>query len=563
MAKNICKIKIKGQQGTGFFCKIPFPDKDNMLSVFITNNHIINKEILNTKDFSIKLNIKEEKKYKIINLNNRIIYTNKAFDITIIEIKENDGIKNYLELDDILIKDILEDNIKIIDYLDKTTYIIQYPDGDLSVSYGIIDNIYEDNNFNFIHKCSTRNGSSGSPILNINNNKIIGIHREGHKKQYNLGTFLNFPIKEFIRSNSNLINYKKHHSFFKPLLSQRNSLSTCCIYNINKDNNLYRKQKNQLTINTNSINNAGVNPRHPIKKCEKKLETDLYPNNLRTNRCNVYDKITIKNTLNIPKKYENTIKNRYNRKIITESRNKSKNFSADEKIRLEYQKNLFKKSSQQIDIMKSKMNKKLNISFKYDKSERNSLSIRKNSRNENYTIYSINNYTPKKSTFPLFRKIKNTKSIVSLKNKNRINYDNIFSQSKNSPNKIGPNFRERIYFTSKKIDKIRQNNNSLVNEKKYSGHKILQGNLKLNLEKNKIKIKNKIKNSYSKPILTPVKTSNNTIKYISSFTTDNNNIINNIQFSPIKKNIIKSSIYISKNSDLHNNFRNKLISQIL
>ena len=209
MEKNICKIKIKGQQGTGFFCKIPFPDKDNMLSVFITNNHIINKEILNTKDFSIKLNIKEEKKYKIINLNNRIIYTNKAFDITIIEIKENDGIKNYLELDDILIKDILEDNIKIIDYLDKTTYIIQYPDGDLSVSYGIIDNIYEDNNFNFIHKCSTRNGSSGSPILNINNNKIIGIHKECHNNQYNLGTFLNFPIKELIRSNNKLINDKK------------------------------------------------------------------------------------------------------------------------------------------------------------------------------------------------------------------------------------------------------------------------------------------------------------------------------------------------------------------
>ena len=27
MKKNICKIKIGDDQGTGFFCKIPFPDQ--------------------------------------------------------------------------------------------------------------------------------------------------------------------------------------------------------------------------------------------------------------------------------------------------------------------------------------------------------------------------------------------------------------------------------------------------------------------------------------------------------------------------------------------------------
>ena len=43
MEKNICKIKIGNEQGTGFFCKIPFPNKDNMLPVLITNNHVINE----------------------------------------------------------------------------------------------------------------------------------------------------------------------------------------------------------------------------------------------------------------------------------------------------------------------------------------------------------------------------------------------------------------------------------------------------------------------------------------------------------------------------------------
>ena len=46
MEKNICKIKIGNNRGTGFFCKVPFPDENNMLPVFITNNHVIDDKIL-------------------------------------------------------------------------------------------------------------------------------------------------------------------------------------------------------------------------------------------------------------------------------------------------------------------------------------------------------------------------------------------------------------------------------------------------------------------------------------------------------------------------------------
>ena len=45
MKKNVCKIKIGNEQSTGFFCKIPFPDENNLLPVFITNNHVINKKL--------------------------------------------------------------------------------------------------------------------------------------------------------------------------------------------------------------------------------------------------------------------------------------------------------------------------------------------------------------------------------------------------------------------------------------------------------------------------------------------------------------------------------------
>ena len=49
--------------------------------------------------------------------------------------------------------------------------------------------------------CGTKAGSSGSPILNLKN-KLIGIHLETNKSK-NFGTFLNYPIKDFIKKNFN------------------------------------------------------------------------------------------------------------------------------------------------------------------------------------------------------------------------------------------------------------------------------------------------------------------------------------------------------------------------
>ena len=46
MEKNISKIKIRENKGTGLFCKIHITDKNNMLKVLITNNHVINEDIL-------------------------------------------------------------------------------------------------------------------------------------------------------------------------------------------------------------------------------------------------------------------------------------------------------------------------------------------------------------------------------------------------------------------------------------------------------------------------------------------------------------------------------------
>ena len=200
MEKKICKIKIGNIRGTGFFCKIPFPNKENILNVLITANHIINDKLLKEEDGKISIKIKEETEKTIINLNNRIKYTNEEYDITIIEIKEEDNINNFLELDDVIIFDLFNNNKQEDNFENKTIYIIQYPQGNLSVSYGIFEHIYEDKKNFFRHKCTTYEGSSGSPILNENNNKVIGIHlKNGKDKKGNKGSFMNNVIKELIQ----------------------------------------------------------------------------------------------------------------------------------------------------------------------------------------------------------------------------------------------------------------------------------------------------------------------------------------------------------------------------
>ena len=83
MNNCVCRI-YNNCEGTGFFTKIPY--KNQLLSVLITNNHVIGiNDIINNQIITLYLN--NDKKVKSIKLdNNRLRYTNEIFDITIIEI---------------------------------------------------------------------------------------------------------------------------------------------------------------------------------------------------------------------------------------------------------------------------------------------------------------------------------------------------------------------------------------------------------------------------------------------------------------------------------------------
>ena len=115
MKKCICKIENKNGNGTGFFCYIPYQNKK--LEVMITNNHIINEDIIkNNKRIEITLN--DNKERKIINIEKRKIYTSMKYDTTIIPINsEEDKIYNNLEID----KEIFNENI---DIFNKSIYIL-------------------------------------------------------------------------------------------------------------------------------------------------------------------------------------------------------------------------------------------------------------------------------------------------------------------------------------------------------------------------------------------------------------------------------------------------------
>ena len=195
MKYAIGKIKYGYKKGTGFFCYIPY--NNNKLPVLITNYNILNEEFI-TNNKEIKITLNDDNDIITIHLDDeRNIYLNEIYDITIIEIKNNDNINYFLDIND----NLFIDNSEIF-YEKESIYILQYPNGEkASVSYGILKNI---DNYDIYHFCSTYYGSSGSPIMNLKNNKVIGIHKEGSSHfNFNKGTFLKEPFNDFIDFISN------------------------------------------------------------------------------------------------------------------------------------------------------------------------------------------------------------------------------------------------------------------------------------------------------------------------------------------------------------------------
>ena len=231
--KSICEIKTDDGYGTGFFCILRYPDKNNKIYCLITNYHVIDNDMLNYKEYiEIKMNNKEIK----IKLNNkRKIWRNEDIDYTCIEIIKEDNIFENINPFDI------NDNCYNKNYdnkkYDKKGIIITSIGltKDIEISQGII---YYNNEkkIYFYHDCNTDGGYSGGPIILVNNRSIIGIHKGYDKeKNKNIGIYFSEIINNIYDNNNNNI-------------KEKNEIK--CIIYIDKDN-----YKEDIILFNNNDNN--------------------------------------------------------------------------------------------------------------------------------------------------------------------------------------------------------------------------------------------------------------------------------------------------------------------
>lgn len=196
MNKCVCKVYFEHNGiSTGFFCFIPY--NNIKFPVLIVNNSVIDEEFIK-KNETISLELNNEK--KALNIKDKKIYTNMEYNITIIEIDpDKDFIYNFLEIDQNMFKE------GEIFCKDQPIYLLQYD----KVSFGVLKKIdYDDQRID--HACSSDRDSGGSPIMNLSNNRVIGMHY-GYlmHKNFNLGTFLKKPFMEFSDKIKDYINSKK------------------------------------------------------------------------------------------------------------------------------------------------------------------------------------------------------------------------------------------------------------------------------------------------------------------------------------------------------------------
>ena len=187
--EKLCQIKSRnGIIGVGFFCRIPFNNNMQLLPVLITSNLILNN-IDFTPGNNIVLYFKNSNRY--INLfidNTRKCYSSNIYQLSIIEIKNEDNINNITFLD--IGSFQFQNTIKLIYYSLNNNNQEQF------YNCQIIN--FNQNVVTFVHSYNNINMSMalGCPILNNLDNKVIGINIT-LIGGYNYGMFIFPAIQEF------------------------------------------------------------------------------------------------------------------------------------------------------------------------------------------------------------------------------------------------------------------------------------------------------------------------------------------------------------------------------
>ena len=163
----------------------------------MTCYHVLKEEELQIGN-EIKITLDDDKYEFMIKINeSKAIYTNPNLDVTIIEVYKNEypNINAFLSIDEQIFQ-----KKPYKDYKNNPIYLLHYQEGvESHYSDGIIKSISEDTNI-INHNCGSKGGSSGGPLINSINFKVIGIHT-GEKLHSNLNTgiFIKPVIDDFFK----------------------------------------------------------------------------------------------------------------------------------------------------------------------------------------------------------------------------------------------------------------------------------------------------------------------------------------------------------------------------
>ena len=240
---SLCRIKSNTIGfGTGFLCKISYPNKVNPFPVLITNSNILgNDEISIGKNIIFFLS---KKKHKLKIDETRKTYINENYNITIIEIKDNElNTCTFIKIDE----DIYNYNLDMI-YNRLSVYLLYYKKNkDLKHSSGEIKSINVANN-TFIHSCFCELESLGAPILNLSNYKVIGMHKgikEGNNNEnnINLGIIIKEPLEEYYKLYFKRNNKKSTNSGNNEKIHEIN-----LVFQYSKEKELYLAVKDNISF---------------------------------------------------------------------------------------------------------------------------------------------------------------------------------------------------------------------------------------------------------------------------------------------------------------------------
>ena len=200
MNNSICKINVEDHWGTGFLCYIPFPKIINKFPILLTVNHILSEKYI-SKGSKINFSFGDsDYKNTIIIDDSRKVFTDEILDFTIIEIKPDDKIKSeyFLKLDE----NILNKNIFSSYFNNTAIYTMGYEKNNKNIGYsiGVIKKSKADKGI-FYYLSHTNQGSSGSPIMNLTNFKVLGMHIGREKEeQYKIGISLKKIVSALLKS---------------------------------------------------------------------------------------------------------------------------------------------------------------------------------------------------------------------------------------------------------------------------------------------------------------------------------------------------------------------------